>query len=172
MNCFFAFLLGAFCSTVVGQVDIVEGCTDPAACNYDPTASIDDGSCYFGGAGGDGPCSFELSTNQGYAPLTIKGTNLITDAGASYLWDFGNGQTSTALNPMFSYDTPGTYTVNVQTDVSELSLTGVNITTLGGGWDADIEDFLGPPDPYFVLSGPQGEIYTSFYVPSNETPNF
>ena len=148
----------------------VYGCTIELACNYNPEANIDDDSCYFGGAGGDGPCSFELSTNQGYAPLTVQGTNLITDAGASYLWDFGNGQTSTALNPMFSYDTPGTYTVNVHTEVSELALTGVNITSLGGGWGQDIEDFFGLPDPYFVLSGPQGGIYTSYYVDGNETP--
>ena len=102
--------------------------------------------------------------------VEIQGTNLIADNGASYLWDFGNGQTSTAFNPTFTYDTPGTYTVNVQTEVSELALTQVNITTLGGGWGQDIEDFFGSPDPYFVLSGPQGGIYTSAYADGNETP--
>ena len=88
----------------------------------------------------------------------IQGTTLIVDNGASYLWDFGNGQTSTAFNPTFTYNTPGTYTVNVQTEVSELALTQVNITTLGGGWGGDVEDFfgLGAPDPYFVLSGSSG----------------
>ena len=122
------------------------------------------------GAGGEGPSSFALSTNQGCAPLTVQGTNLISDAGASYLWDFGNGQTSNAFNPTFSYDTPGTYTVSVQTEVSELSLTQVNITNLGGGWGGDLEDFFGSPDPYFVLSGPDGGIYTSAYEDGNETP--
>ena len=122
------------------------------------------------GAGGEGPSSFALSTNQGCAPLNVQGTNLISDAGASYLWDFGNGQTSNAFNPTFSYDTPGTYTVSVQTEVSELSLTQVNITNLGGGWGGDLEDFFGSPDPYFVLSGPDGGIYTSAYEDGNETP--
>ena len=124
------------------------------------------------GNGGDGPSSFELNATQGCVPFEIQGTNLIADNGASYLWDFGNGQTSTAFNPTFTYNAPGTYTVNVQTEVSELALTQVNITTLGGGWGGDVEDFfgLGAPDPYFVLSGPQGGIYTSDYAEGNETP--
>lgn len=27
--------------------NIVNGCTDPTACNYDPCATIDDGSCFY-----------------------------------------------------------------------------------------------------------------------------
>ena len=92
---------------------------------------------------------------------------MIADNGASYLWDFGNGQTSTAFNPTFTYNAPGTYTVNVQTEVSELALTQVNITTLGGGWGGDVEDFfgLGAPDPYLGPSakeGDNGERFTFF----------
>ena len=92
------------------------------------------------GEGGGGPTSFNLSATQGCSPLTVQGENLILDAGATYAWDFGNGQTSTGLNPTFVYDTPGTYTVSVVTEVTELALTQVNITT-GGGWGQDIEDF-------------------------------
>ena len=124
------------------------------------------------GAGGGDPTSFSLSATQGCAPLTLQGTNLITGSGTSYSWDFGNGQNSNALNPVFTYDTPGTYSVTVVTEVTELSLTQVNITALGSGWGGDIEDFFGQPDPYFVLSGPQGGIYTSGYVDGNQTPTF
>ena len=122
------------------------------------------------GEGGGGPTSFNLSATQGCSPLTVQGENLILDAGATYAWDFGNGQTSTGLNPTFIYDTPGTYTVSLVTEVTELALTQVNITSLGGGWGQDIEDFFGSPDPYFVLSGPNGGIYTSAYADGNETP--
>lgn len=122
------------------------------------------------GEGTGGTTSFELSATQGCAPFEVQGTNLIEDNGASYFWDFGNGQTSSAFNPTFTYDAPGTYTVTVQTEVSELALTQVNITTLGGGWGQDIEDVFGSPDPYFVLSGPEGGIYTSAYADGNETP--
>jgi PKD repeat protein len=123
-------------------------------------------------AGGGDPTSFELSSTLGCAPLTVSATNTIVDAGASYAWNFGNGQTSTALNPSFTYDAPGTYTVSLLTEVTELSLTQVNITALGSGWGGDIEDVFGQPDPYFVLSGPQGGIYTSGYVDGNQTPSF
>ncbi len=43
----------------------VQGCTDPNACNYNPDATIDDGSCYFGDDCWDGsstcndPCGYE-----------------------------------------------------------------------------------------------------------------
>lgn len=124
------------------------------------------------GANDGNPTSFSLSSTQGCAPLTIEATNLITGPGATYAWDFGNGLTSTAMNPVFTYDTPGTYTVSCATEVTELSLTQVNITALGSGWGGDIEDFFGQPDPYFVLSGPQGGIYTSGYVDGNQTPTF
>ena len=118
-----------------------------------------------------GPTTFSLSSDQGCAPLSMQGENLILDAGASYAWDFGNGQTSSAINPTFVYDAPGTYTVSLQTEVTELALTQVNITTLGGGWGQDLEElFFGTPDPYFVLSGPNGGIYTSAYADGNETP--
>lgn len=124
------------------------------------------------GADGDAPTSFSLSSTQGCAPLTVAASNLILDAGATYGWDFGNGSTSSELNPTFTYDSAGTYLVSLVTEVSELALTTVNITQLGGGWGQDIEDIFGQPDPYFVLSGPEGGIYTSPYVDGNQTPTF
>ena len=51
---------------------------------------------------GGGATSFNLSATQGCSPLTVQGENLILDAGATYAWDFGNGQTSTGLNPTLS----------------------------------------------------------------------
>ena len=72
------------------------------------------------GEGGGEPSSFSLSASQGCAPLTVQGENLILDAGATYAWDFGNGQTSSGLNPTFTYDAPGTYTVSLVTEVTEL----------------------------------------------------
>ena len=124
------------------------------------------------GAETGNPTSFALSSYQGCAPMTVQGTSLIPDAGASIQWDFGNGATSSESDPSFTFDSPGTYDVSVMTEVTELSLTQVNITSLGGGWGGDIEDFFGQPDPYFVLSGPQGGIYTSSYVDGNQTPTF
>lgn len=45
-------------------------------------------------------------------PLVNKTINN-TNAVLNYLWDFGNGQTSTMINPVYSYPAPGTYTINL-----------------------------------------------------------
>lgn len=42
----------------------------------------------------------------------IQFTNTSTD-GDSYLWDFGDGETSIDLSPTHSYSTPGTFTVEL-----------------------------------------------------------
>jgi PKD repeat protein len=48
----------------------------------------------------------------GYAPLTVQFVN--DSFGAStYLWDFGNGKTSTEFEPLHVYDEPGIYTVTL-----------------------------------------------------------
>lgn len=44
------------------------------------------------------------------APGTVTFTNLSQNA-TSYLWNFGNGQTSNQANPSVNYNTGGTYTV-------------------------------------------------------------
>ena len=49
-----------------------------------------------------------------YAPLTVNFTNTSTGA-VSYLWDFGDGQTSTQANPSHIYTSQGSYTVTLTT---------------------------------------------------------
>jgi cytochrome c peroxidase len=63
--------------------EIQEGCTDPAAVNFDPVASIDDGSCIY-----DGPTPYELEIPRQFElllpppvepagnPLTVEGIAL------------------------------------------------------------------------------------------------
>ena len=59
---------------------------------------------------------------NGCVPVTIKPRASVTanEAIASYLWNFGDGNTSTAVNPTYTYETAGTY---------DVSLT---VTTVGG----------------------------------------
>ena len=47
----------------------ISGCTDPSACNPDPSATCDDGSCYYGITGGydcvsSGPPNFTNTCEQ------------------------------------------------------------------------------------------------------------
>jgi len=37
------------CYTCFGVIATIPGCTDPNACNFDPTATVDNGSCFFPG---------------------------------------------------------------------------------------------------------------------------
>lgn len=54
-------------------------------------------------------------TNGCAAPLTVRFTNTSANA-TSYNWDFGDGTTSTAVNPTKIYNTPGNYTVKLRSD--------------------------------------------------------
>lgn len=49
---------------------------------------------------------------SGSVPLTVSFTNLSTNAD-SYLWDFGDGTTSTQTNPQHQYTTKGSFTVKL-----------------------------------------------------------
>jgi len=61
---------------------------------------------------------FSSSTNQGQPPLTIN----FSSAGSSdpegkpltYLWNFGDGSTSTLANPSYTYTNKGQFTVNLK----------------------------------------------------------
>lgn len=55
--------------------------------------------------------TFTLS-NNGNAPCEITVTNKSLNA-KSYLWDFGNGITSTLENPVIQFETPGIYSVKL-----------------------------------------------------------
>ena len=51
-------------------------------------------------------------TNNSYAPCEVIFTNKSLNA-TGYLWNFGNGQTSTEANPTAQFATPGLYTVTL-----------------------------------------------------------
>ena len=46
-----------FCSTGCGTCDDLCGCTDPTACNYNSTATCDNGTCNYGNTACANPCS-------------------------------------------------------------------------------------------------------------------
>ncbi len=57
--------------------------------------------------------SFSSNITQGCTPLVVNFTDNSTGSPASWLWDFGNGNTSTVKNPGAFYTTPGVYTVKL-----------------------------------------------------------
>ena len=54
---------------------------------------------------------FTIAPTSGNAPLTVQFTDESTGTINSYTWGFGDGQTSNEQNPLYTYDSPGTYTV-------------------------------------------------------------
>ncbi|MEW5995100.1 MAG: S8 family serine peptidase, partial [Candidatus Zixiibacteriota bacterium] len=56
---------------------------------------------------------FVGSPTSGNAPLTVNFTDQSTGSPTSWSWDFGDGGTSTAQNPSYTYNSVGTYTVSL-----------------------------------------------------------
>lgn len=56
---------------------------------------------------------FSVDTTSGTAPLTVQFTDESQNEVTSWLWDFGDGNTSTEQNPEHTYQDPGTYTVEL-----------------------------------------------------------
>jgi PKD repeat protein len=92
-----------------GVYDITLTVTD-AALNSDSETKI--GYVVVGGP----TAAFTATPSTGYAPLAVQ-FNDASDPGASaitdWLWDFGDGNTSTAANPAHLYSDAGQYTVSL-----------------------------------------------------------
>jgi len=57
--------------------------------------------------------AFTASQTSGTVPLTVQFTDISTNTPTSWSWDFGDGTTATTQNPVHTYTTAGTYTVNL-----------------------------------------------------------
>ncbi|HUC80323.1 MAG TPA: PKD domain-containing protein, partial [Flavisolibacter sp.] len=55
--------------------------------------------------------NFTAAQTEGCAPIIVSFQDLSTGNPTSWLWNFGNGTTSTLQNPSTTYFTPGNYTV-------------------------------------------------------------
>jgi gliding motility-associated-like protein len=93
---------------------------------------------------------FSIFPALGCAPHTATFSNQSTPAGGTFLWSFGNGQSSTAASPVYSYPSPGSYTVT-------LTVTGANGCT-GQLIQPAAVSVLPPPLPGFTVQPPQADI--------------
>lgn len=87
-------------------------------------------------SGGNPYFSFNPSSGCGNASVTYQGlVNLGMPQITEYVWDFGNGNTSTLQNPpVQQYVTPGEYHPSLTTNVYDLILTNVDAHITGGWW--------------------------------------
>lgn len=77
-----------------------------------------------------GVFDFTSDTTTGPRPLTVQFTDLSSGGPTAWLWDFGDGQTSTQQHPSHEYTTAGTYTVQL------------DVTTPTGGGTATKNNYI------------------------------
>lgn len=107
--------------------------------------------------------SFTASQTLGCVGSTIAFNNFSIDAN-TWLWEFGDGGTSTAANPSYTYSTPGTYTVRLTASDGVCSNTFTLPTQI----------VIGGPEPDFSVStatgcAPLSVAFTDLTVPNGGT---
>jgi PKD repeat protein len=109
----------------IGKGDLSTGYSDYASQGeYTITGTVP-----LSGSGGQAPVAVAAaSVTSGPAPLTVNFSSAGSrdpDGGAiTYLWNFGDGSTSSEANPVHTYTTPGTYTATLKvTDPSGATAT-------------------------------------------------
>jgi PKD repeat protein len=77
--------------------------------------------------------SFVSNVTKGTIPLDVQYIDSSTNTPTSWFWSFGDGGTSTLQNPVYSYETAGTYTVIL----AATNAAGTDTETKGGYINAD-----------------------------------
>ncbi|WP_281085411.1 PKD domain-containing protein, partial [Methanosarcina acetivorans] len=80
--------------------------------------------------------AFTADVTNGTAPLTVNFTDQSTESPTSWLWDFGDGSTSTEKNPAHTYTADGNYSVkltvtNASGSDDELKTDYITVTGVG-----------------------------------------
>ena len=114
---------------------------------------------------------FTVVNNSGCGEVTASFVNNVPSNGAegfSYLWFFGNGNSTTEENPADqTYNQAGTYTVEYQAivDTTGFFLTNVSLE------ESPCTDIFNAPDYKFDLYDPSGErIFTAPIVDNSDAP--
>jgi gliding motility-associated-like protein len=86
-------------------------------------------------------CKPDTETTAGCAPFTVKFINGSTaNAATAYLWDFGDGSTSTSFNPTHVFTTKGVYNVKM-TAYNPNGCSSMALTTVKVSDSAPVVDF-------------------------------
>lgn len=116
---------------------------------------------------------FSMQNNSGCGAVTVNFENNVPsngNSGYSYLWDFGNGNTSTSENPgEQTYNSPGVYDVNFKATIDTFGykLTTVRVMNAGCSDIGLPPIFSTSPDLYVKIKGPNGNLLVSTPVIDN-----
>ncbi len=149
------------------EVTAVAGCMDNTACNYDPTANVDDGSCIAGGCLDQAACNYDPNApcDNGSCEFTVDCAGIC--GGPFILDDCGNCYDLAQSNADATFD----YTGSLQTWVVPDGVTEVTINAMGaqggnspgdaaiGGRGAQIEATVQvtPGETLNIVVGGQGD---------------
>ncbi len=119
---------------------------------------------------------FSMENNIGCGSVEVDFTNNIPSGGNdgySYVWDFGNGTTSTTENPStVVYDQAGVYIVNYEAEVDTTGyvLTSITVTETDCDDFPTFPDFSTAPDMHIMITDPGGTLIYDSNVFENTFP--
>jgi hypothetical protein len=115
----------------------IEGCTNISSCNYNPDATVDDGSCQFLTAG-------DLEGETNIEPLVPYYYSFESTDSTNYLWSVVNGtilsgQGTSSVYVIWDVTTEGNLSVSAFNDVcsTEIELLEMNIDLSEIDWDTN-----------------------------------
>jgi PKD repeat protein len=94
--------------------------------------------------------SFSANVTSGVKPLTVQFTDTSTNAPTGWYWTFGDGGVSTSQNPVYTFNTLGTYAVSL--GVSNTA--GSNTSTMPGY--ITVTNSISPPITSFTADKQSG----------------
>ena len=87
-----------------------KGCTDPIAHNFDPSATKDDGSCFYGLDASSATFSYQTSSGSGNDNIIIFTAD---NPDVECSWDFGNGTSGSGPVDTAKYPFAGSFDVTL-----------------------------------------------------------
>jgi PKD repeat protein len=89
---------------------------------------------------------FELPSEEGCTPLTVNFVNLTQDA-THFLWQFGDGRTSTEENPQITYAEAGDYPVSLIASYEEVCFDTLEVGSVVSAYPTPVASFTWIEDP-------------------------
>lgn len=132
------------------------------------------------GSGGNNSFTFDVNTGCDSLFVNFEAMLNAAPTPTSWLWDFGNGQTSDQqFPPTQFYGDTGYYEVTLETQFLEYVITDVTVNSVNGNWCGDAEEptcdgiFGILPDIYFQIRDAGGNVlYQSGSVDNTLSANW